>query len=549
MEEGMTEAQKGIIRKLTSIIICLFAVLIGFGFYFQNLFAPINSYDEGIMLENSFNILKGLIPYRDFWTLYPPGYYYLFAGIFKIFGINDLVFRIADFLFRAVISLSIFALARHYFSKITSIVLSSVSFLWLVSIINIYINTPTLMLMYLALLTILKYFDQAHGKQIRYLIISGVLAGLTGFIRWDFGICAYISLLSVLVIDNLLRRSQTREKQHLVRDFSIFTGSVLIILVPLLGLVVYKPGLNDFIDQVFIAPLLINHQYRAIPQPSILDFNINPFQNMNWIRFYLPLLVVLLESGRLLVNFISTKEKVVDSKALGEIVLLVWSLFFLVYSTARYDISHILPALIVSLILLVVFLKNVVRKCSDKKLSRLIIVFVIGLFIASLIPAYILTPLDTYLVNKKYVTNNYSCFVTLRREGCSSVSLSTQKVISIIESKTKEDTPIFIGNFIHDKIFINDMSLYFLLGRPGINKYQELYPGVATTSKVQNEIVNSLIQKKVVYIILVNEEVSIESNLSSTSSGVFILDNYIQKNYQVIFQDGIYKVLKAIDQN
>ncbi|MEA5077247.1 MAG: glycosyltransferase family 39 protein [Anaerolineaceae bacterium] len=545
----MTEAQKGIIRKLTSIIICLFAVLIGFGFYFQNLFAPINSYDEGIMLENSFNILKGLIPYRDFWTLYPPGYYYLFAGIFKIFGINDLVFRIADFLFRAVISLSIFALARHYFSKITSIVLSSVSFLWLVSIINIYINTPTLMLMYLALLTILKYFDQAHGKQIRYLIISGVLAGLTGFIRWDFGICAYISLLSVLVIDNLLRRSQTREKQHLVRDFSIFTGSVLIILVPLLGLVVYKPGLNNFIDQVFIAPLLINHQYRAIPQPSILDFNINPFQNMNWIRFYLPLLVVLLESGRLLVNFISTKEKVVDSKALGEIVLLVWSLFFLVYSTARYDISHILPALIVSLILLVVFLKNVVRKCSDKKLSRLIIVFVIGLFIASLIPAYILTPLDTYLVNKKYVTNNYSCFVTLRREGCSSVSLSTQKVISIIESKTKEDTPIFIGNFIHDKIFINDMSLYFLLGRPGINKYQELYPGVATTSKVQNEIVNSLIQKKVVYIILVNEEVSIESNLSSTSSGVFILDNYIQKNYQVIFQDGIYKVLKAIDQN
>ena len=41
--------------------------------------SPLNYYDEGLVLLNATNILHGDIPYRDFWTLYAPGYYYLLA--------------------------------------------------------------------------------------------------------------------------------------------------------------------------------------------------------------------------------------------------------------------------------------------------------------------------------------------------------------------------------------------------------------------------------------------------------------------------------------
>lgn len=46
----------------------------------------INVYDEGFILYNAENILNGYIPYKDFWTIYTPGQYYLIALLFKIFG-------------------------------------------------------------------------------------------------------------------------------------------------------------------------------------------------------------------------------------------------------------------------------------------------------------------------------------------------------------------------------------------------------------------------------------------------------------------------------
>jgi hypothetical protein len=40
--------------------------------------------DEGIILQGAERILRGQVPYRDFFSFFTPGSYYLLALLFKI---------------------------------------------------------------------------------------------------------------------------------------------------------------------------------------------------------------------------------------------------------------------------------------------------------------------------------------------------------------------------------------------------------------------------------------------------------------------------------
>jgi 4-amino-4-deoxy-L-arabinose transferase-like glycosyltransferase len=44
------------------------------------------SYDDGIAAEGARLILHGKIPYKDFWTMYPPGTFYLNAMALSFLG-------------------------------------------------------------------------------------------------------------------------------------------------------------------------------------------------------------------------------------------------------------------------------------------------------------------------------------------------------------------------------------------------------------------------------------------------------------------------------
>ena len=43
-------------------------------------------YDEGLLLTNAFLVGDGAIPFRDFYSVYPPGIYYLIATVWKVIG-------------------------------------------------------------------------------------------------------------------------------------------------------------------------------------------------------------------------------------------------------------------------------------------------------------------------------------------------------------------------------------------------------------------------------------------------------------------------------
>lgn len=69
--------------------------------------------DEGIILQGAIRILRGELPYRDFFSFYTPGSYYWNALLFKLFGESILVPRTVLVIYGAVFTSITFLLARR----------------------------------------------------------------------------------------------------------------------------------------------------------------------------------------------------------------------------------------------------------------------------------------------------------------------------------------------------------------------------------------------------------------------------------------------------
>src|SRR6266567_8739555 len=69
--------------------------------------------DEGIVLQGAERILGGQVPYRDFFSFYTPGSFYLVAWLFRIFGDSFLVARTSLAVCGALGSVVTYSLARR----------------------------------------------------------------------------------------------------------------------------------------------------------------------------------------------------------------------------------------------------------------------------------------------------------------------------------------------------------------------------------------------------------------------------------------------------
>src|SRR5579872_415727 len=80
--------------------------------------------DEGIVLQGAQRILRGQVLYRDFFSFFTPGSYYLLALLFRIFGNSFAVARIALVFFGGIYSAVTYLLARRVCSRGASIIVA-----------------------------------------------------------------------------------------------------------------------------------------------------------------------------------------------------------------------------------------------------------------------------------------------------------------------------------------------------------------------------------------------------------------------------------------
>ncbi len=213
-------------------------------------------FDEGFAVYYAERILRGDIPYKDFWAVYPPGQFYTLALIFKIFGTSLLVSRIYDTLVRLIIACSLWVIAK----KITDEKFATLSFIVSVILLSSSVNYsyavfPSLALSLLAVLSYIEYVDTARH---RWQILSGMLIGLASLFRWDIGLYAGICIIGTILLVNLFKtkyegnlKLSTLSRAH---EFIPLIGGSLIVALPVYGYISFISGIHELWNQVIWFP-------------------------------------------------------------------------------------------------------------------------------------------------------------------------------------------------------------------------------------------------------------------------------------------------------
>lgn len=514
----------------------------------------LNIYDEGIIVYGASRILQGDVPYKDFWTLYAPGQFYVVSALFWIFGKELLVERIFSivllFLLSSVIFLNVSKLVPHKFA------LASLAFfvIWLGDYRFFANPMPTaLLLCCIGSFCLIKFFvDKQHSF---WLIFGGIATGIATLFRHEIGLVTFLVELVVIAFFTY-SKSKTIENRILVKLLKSISGVIpyafgfAFVLFPCIVYFTSIVSLDELSYDLFYFPAKIFPKVRSLPFPlpipniiSVFTGNLSLLQFVKSallrVHFYFPV-VVYIFSVLLIVKLVRKNQIEVQENSLWGIVLFT-ALGVVYFSQAfvRADHSHLLPTFVPASVLFGILLFEIKQIPKFSHLMSLL-AFLLALTI-------VVKPLTTkmQLLSDALARSSLFQFQIPNARGIkwNDQGAIYQQALEYVQNSVPEGRRIFVGNTMHDKIYINDIMFYFLTNRHSATKYYELHPGLATTSEIQSKIVQDIEDAEVELVVLRNEKIR-EPNASSTSSGVYLLDDFIQAKYVPVKQFGDYVVLK-----
>ncbi len=159
--------------------------------------------DEGIILQGAQRILRGQVLYRDVFSFFTPGSYYLLAFLFKLFGSSILVARTALVFFGAAYSVITYLVARRVCSRASAaLVAGLVTVTTLPFRFVVLHNWDSTLWACFALYCTLRWVESPHFK---WAFAAGSFASLTFIFEQSkgFGLCLGIgvALLAITMMD------------------------------------------------------------------------------------------------------------------------------------------------------------------------------------------------------------------------------------------------------------------------------------------------------------------------------------------------------------
>lgn len=521
---------------------------------FALLLIPLRSfvqiYDEGFALLNGERVLRGEIPYLDFWTVYPPGQSYALSAVFSLFGPSLAAARLYDTLVRFSLVVGLFLIGRRIApapaaaacAALVALLLGTTSF-------YCYAVFPALSLAAFALLAQMQYM--ATGRR-RWLAASGVLTGAVALFRADVGVYTGAAVtLGLILFVMLERRRSPAALAAAARAAGMYLGSAAAVAGPLYLYLFLAAGPERVWEALVVFPLTTFRRVRHLPYPRFAPdvglFLQGPREYARWAQFYLPPLIFGVSA--LCMGVSSFKSRMdgdgSTGKRAGVAAVITFGALVFVQSLSRYDWIHVLPASVWAVVALIFLLGRVPwAEWKQRPLSlgaaASLPAVLMGLFLGAHLPRSFQNLSDT-------LRNSWplACHSGVERASCAVLSPYQEQAIQFVRAVTAPDEPIFVGNHRHDLIFLNDVAFYFLAGRPCPTAYHELHPGVATTLPVQQTIARDIEGRGVKWIVLFEWPAPSEPNESAVSSGVRYLDRWIRAHYQPAVLFGNYSVWRA----
>jgi hypothetical protein len=512
-------------------------------------------YDEGIVLVGADMVAHGAVPHRDFYANYGPAQFAVLAWLFKMFGASVLVERVWDALVKALIVLFTYGVTRGSSGRVVALAAAATSVFWLLSfgIGYGYPLFPAAAACVVAVWFLL--WDWPPCCVVR-LGAAGAAAGLAALFRPDIGVAALLAGIGGIGYCHWLAGGPDwRWVRAGLRAALIFAAGWLAVIVPLLVCWSINGAWPGVIFGLFTYPSTVYIRARSMPFPDWAAIEKYP----QFISVYVPPLVFACTVPALArVAFARVRGVLAPdlARAAGQsALLLLFAVLGWMKGVVRASDLHTVMGFVFC-VPLIPRLWQMGSVMPWRTLRRGAVVCACAMLVLAGLGAR-----DEWhrgYWNLRWLNNpiawgwNYwaqrsgSCVPPpwLRRFACVYVDKDTIDTVHYIESHGHRGDFLFVALPRHDKIFANDIMLYFAAERLPATGWYHFDPGLQNTDAVQRKIIASLqrTQPKLLVIHSIFQAFD-EPNLSSVSSGVTVLDDYLKSTYTPVATFGAFVIL------
>jgi hypothetical protein len=474
--------------------------------------------DEGLMLQAAARIASGEVPYRDFWWFYPPGQPLLLGGLWHVLGPSLLEWRVLRVLCDATVAVLAWRLALRGGAAPRAALAA-----WLAAALAMaYPSGPhpyplTLVFCLAALLT----FEQRP-------LLAGVLAGAAAFWRLEFA--AY------LVLGILIACAVARAPQRAAR----FAGAAALTGVVLYTPIVALAGVGRSWDLLVNYPLTDFSAYQSLPFPLSYDGPLNTGSiggflsdsAENLLLFYLPLaLVIGLAVGLVALARTSSRE------AAWRLAVAVFAIGMAHYLITRPDVFHTAPLAVMASVLVAWALGSpAVASVAGRALAAVAVAVLVYAIVEG--------------ADRRWLELRRD-YVPLALAPADGVRVSKgerddlERAVAALQARVPRGSPTYVATRRADRVTSGYPLFYVLADRANVSRYDIEAPGVVTSLGVQREIVEDLERARPAAVVRDTSPITAapEPNKSGRSSGVRLLDDYLERAYAPAGRYGRFVVL------
>jgi len=490
-------------------------------------------YDEGIMLVGGWLVGQGQVPYRDFYYVYGPAPLYLIAGAFKLLGPSVAAARTVDIVIKSVLVVLIRRLGMIAAGRAAGWPVTALVLVWMGGIAKY--NYPVWLSATLGAGAVLLLLRDTRRAELG----AGLLTGLSILARYDMALATLAALGGVLLWKKAA--AEGRFAPAAIAAACVpFAGGFLLAALPIAAVAASLGAVDDIGLQMGTLPLAFYQGYRRLEWPG---GEINED-----IVLYFPLAAVVLAVATRATRAGGSEE---GGRALWAVrFLCALAAAFVLKAIVRKSAIHVVPALMVALPVAAAAAARV--RANWHAEGRAVKSFAALTALLLAVPT-VVTAVDA--VSKSALLPAVQQRVPALlgeapREtaiGSGLVPADLAAAIGVLVSRTAPDETVLIGTNRHDRVFVNDVTAYFLARRMPATKWYTYDAGVHASAPVQQEMIADLERSRPRFALLSSAYDAVrEPNLSAVSTGVVMLDDYLAAHYRPVAVFGAYAVVERI---
>lgn len=424
--------------------------------------------DEGLLLHVAERLAAGQVPYRDVYFIYTPGFQYLLALLFKLFGPSLLAERVL--------------LAAVHVGLVTTVYALGARLAWrplaLLAAAIVMATGVTAYRTLAALLTLAVLVRFVETGQSRWLAATGLGIGVSYLVGQEIGLYTGAATGAYLALASLRAPERRAALRQLLRQYAVLGAAVAAVLAPWIAILAAQGALAPMLDDTLRVTFLDQPRYMHVPLPPLLplvpdDLSAQvvwgppPYLLYVKLMIYLPLVAVAAAAGVLGAWWRVAPPGTPLPRALPLALLAAAMLGTLGFRADYYHLRQVLPVYLV----LLAWLLDVARHGGSRRWRRWAAA---GLGVAPLLGILLVSGSEALheraRLSAPLVTPRGTVLVDATTAG------DLGALLRDLAERTAPGEPIYVAPA--------ETAIYFLADRPNPTRYGQL---VSTELRVLRE--------------------------------------------------------------